>query len=29
MDSDEDAHDIEANIFGATYTTTLRSLIED
>ncbi len=29
MDSDEDAHDIEEDTFGATYTTTLRSIIED
>ena len=29
MDSDEDAHDIEENTFGATYSTTLRSIIED
>ena len=29
MDSDEDAHDIEEDSFGATYSTTLRSIIED
>ena len=29
MDSDEDAHDIEEDTFGATYSTTLRSIIED
>ena len=29
MDSDEDAHDLEEDTFGATYSTTLRSIIED